>query len=698
MRKTHVCLETWKRSAQAKTRQGLVAAQALPARIPAIDLGLVGAIRFRDQLCHAHRSLSHVGIRRSQAHQTSLYRKPRRGKRRRHSSSPAQAQPFHPQTYPYVSPVTSPYPPARPTPTVDTNLPSDSISRAPAHPGLSSPSSTSSPAAESTPPRTPGTLALAAILIIMDLTETLQRESNSSPLQLFDRFAIGWLRFKYNSTITVAEKVIIVVTPDAERYFTVDISGAKDPAFIKERIFTKLSIWEEEDQKQFSMWVTEIGAYALGDALSDERLFELCRERGDSKGSLKLMVSYSSALVHEPVAQLRAPISYSPNPIPPPVLPPNFTDTAPLRPKPRSRSRQGSLSSTSDPRNGYEADLDNPDWDSHRATMRPPRHQPFAPQSTPNPPSPLTRRSNGTNTNRAVSPLPRPPSPPQDRRRPSTADVSPTYGEHSTLYQRCYPKLALNTVLWAATLSGTGQNTFDVCEPFRLRNQDPNSPRLPPPAVPPTSNFEPRYPPQGRSVGRNAANPQWPAPFKEEMGGQKAMITSGPHWKRMLKVARSVDNLKASGHPPSMRPGLGRRPEPASRLGSVGSSSNPPPLPKHHRPLPVQGSPHSNSIDFSQSHYSHFTPPCPQRVYLPPRPSRILDRSPPSVNIRTLLLFGSKHGCNPPPTPTATIRYHKTYFVPRVLFPPFVHTHLPAATEANLPPILLTDLATAPWL
>lgn len=70
---------------------------------------------------------------------------------------PVQFKP-QPQTYPYVSPVTSPYPPARPTPTVDTNLPSDSISRAPAHPGLSSPSSTSSPAAESTPPRTPGNL------------------------------------------------------------------------------------------------------------------------------------------------------------------------------------------------------------------------------------------------------------------------------------------------------------------------------------------------------------------------------------------------------------------------------------------------------------------------------------------------------------------------------------------------------------
>lgn len=64
-------------------------ASFLPARIPAIDLGLVGAIRFRDQLCHAHRPISHVGIRQSQAaHQTSLYRKPRQ--RGRHTTTPTQ--------------------------------------------------------------------------------------------------------------------------------------------------------------------------------------------------------------------------------------------------------------------------------------------------------------------------------------------------------------------------------------------------------------------------------------------------------------------------------------------------------------------------------------------------------------------------------------------------------------------------------
>ncbi|KAF4605130.1 hypothetical protein EYR40_003913 [Pleurotus pulmonarius] len=646
---------------------------------------------------------------------------------------PFKTQPYHPQTYPYVSPVTPQYPLARPTPTVDTNLPSDSISRTLAHPGLSSPSSTSSPAAETTPPRTPGNLGSSGDFDNhgpdreFAARKQFKPPQSVRPLRNVNSPTVVGSDLSINSTITVAEKVIIVVTPDAERYFTVDISGAKDPAFIKERIFTKLSIYEEEDQKQFSIWVTEIGAYALGDALTDERLFELCRERGDSKGSLKLLVSYSSAPLHEPAMQFHAPISYSPNPIPPPVLPPNFTDTAPLRPKRRSRSRQGSFSSTSDPRNGYEADLDNPDWDSHRATMRPPPHQPFAPQSTPNPPSPLTRRSNGSNSNRAVSPLPRPPSPPQDRRRPSTADVSPTYGEHTSYVPPAPPPqspsrpsftdehtLAVppkrlhgrsgsdaaaereqaiqasedhkqNTSRWHQLHSSKSRPDLQYNKRQPLENDDwvhiestrditrnspsipfsgpqlspvrakipstfasrsvsgikiPTPPRLPPPAVPPPSTFEPRYPPQGRSTGRNAANPQWPAPFKEEMGGQKAMITSGPHWKRMLKVARSVDNLKASGHPPSMRPGLGRRPDPASRLGAVGSSSNPPPLPKHHRPLPVQGSPHSNSIDFSQSHYSNFTPPLPSAGLSAsstepyPRPQSAIGEHPNSPSLR----------------------------------------------------------------
>lgn len=43
------------------------------------------------------------------------------------------------------------------------------------------------------------------------------------------------------STSTTSDKTIIVVTADSERYVTVDVSGAKSAAFIRECIFTKVS-------------------------------------------------------------------------------------------------------------------------------------------------------------------------------------------------------------------------------------------------------------------------------------------------------------------------------------------------------------------------------------------------------------------------------------------------------------------------
>jgi hypothetical protein len=43
-----------------------------------------------------------------------------------------------------------------------------------------------------------------------------------------------------SSTSTLSGKVLIVVTADSERYLTVDITSATGPAFIRERIFTKV--------------------------------------------------------------------------------------------------------------------------------------------------------------------------------------------------------------------------------------------------------------------------------------------------------------------------------------------------------------------------------------------------------------------------------------------------------------------------
>ena len=55
----------------------------------------------------------------------------------------------------------------------------------------------------------------------------------------------------------------------------------------------------DESQAHFSIYRTEVGSFAIGDALTDEHLFELCRDHGDSYASLKFMVSHTSAAIHE---------------------------------------------------------------------------------------------------------------------------------------------------------------------------------------------------------------------------------------------------------------------------------------------------------------------------------------------------------------------------------------------------------------
>ncbi|KAL0951310.1 hypothetical protein HGRIS_008017 [Hohenbuehelia grisea] len=219
--------------------------------------------------------------------------------------------------------------------------------------------------------------------------------------------------------IAVAEKVIIIVTADGDRYLTVDISGAKDPAFIKERIFTRLSV-QGDDQYDFTIYRTEIGNYNLGNPLPDDVLFALCREQGDDKGTLKFFVAHSAATVLPAPPSSFASMSPTFSPIPPAMVS-AFSNTThgPLRPRRRARSRHGSFSSASEllnePAAGYEADFENPARDPHRSTLRPSlQQQATAASSSPasgNPPSPLSSsswRPNGMNgvTPRAVSPQP----------------------------------------------------------------------------------------------------------------------------------------------------------------------------------------------------------------------------------------------------------------------------------------------------
>ncbi|KAF9500312.1 hypothetical protein BDN71DRAFT_1427554 [Pleurotus eryngii] len=82
----------------------------------------------------------------------------------------------------------------------------------------------------------------------------------------------------------------IVVSCDAERYFAVDITGARDASYIRGCIFNKLNIPEDE-QSHYSIFQSEIGTFGIGAALSDDMLINLCRQYGDPSGSLKFFVS-----------------------------------------------------------------------------------------------------------------------------------------------------------------------------------------------------------------------------------------------------------------------------------------------------------------------------------------------------------------------------------------------------------------------
>src|SRR4030081_3313700 len=100
----------------------------------------------------------------------------------------------------------------------------------------------------------------------------------------------------------------------------------------------QLKICQDEEQCQYSIYKTEIGDFAIGDALTAEQLFGLCRDRGDNKGSLKFLISHKNAVVHQEPSRPYTPVIPS---LPPPVLP--TFPPSPARIKARSRSRHGSV-------------------------------------------------------------------------------------------------------------------------------------------------------------------------------------------------------------------------------------------------------------------------------------------------------------------------------------------------------------------
>ncbi|KAF8350145.1 MAP kinase [Amanita rubescens] len=469
-------------------------------------------------------------------------------------------------------------------------------------------------------------------------------------------------------------KLLIVVTADSERYVTVDISGAKNAAFIRECIFSKLKICQDEEQPQFSIYKTEIGDFAIGKALTDDQLFSLCRDRGDNKGSLKFLISHKSAVVHEEPHRPYTPVISS---IPPPVLP--GLPSSPLRAKPRSRSRHGSASSSSEPMTaeatGYEADLDNAEKEKDSLKRQPPL-----------PPPPIIRKV-GSPPIRPSSPLkissspqvpqaPQPDVPLADAYGPPK-NVSPNLPSLSPV-RPAFPICEEGTMLPPISsslptrpgLDIGGESTSKLPQPCwkarppqpqqqhpKLRSESPredlpfpvkehqvradevrqeedwtlvsspaetesNTPtqehlrqhgspvRYVPPGPYPTRLKAPRPP---APPSRHVVPSNYLVAWKGEEGIRKNGLSSTSPTTRLGKGVKSMENIRAATQRrnplPVSRPTHGPHRE-NSYYNGVGAG-----LPKSYepssraiRPLPLQGSMHSSSLDLnSRPSYSYNT-------------------------------------------------------------------------------------------
>jgi hypothetical protein len=82
----------------------------------------------------------------------------------------------------------------------------------------------------------------------------------------------------------------VIVSTNAESYRVVELTGAPNGSYIRERILSKMCV-PDNYFSRYSIYQSEVGAYALGGALSDAGLFELCLQYGDPSGSLRFFVS-----------------------------------------------------------------------------------------------------------------------------------------------------------------------------------------------------------------------------------------------------------------------------------------------------------------------------------------------------------------------------------------------------------------------
>ncbi|KAK4686856.1 mitogen-activated protein kinase kinase kinase, partial [Tremellales sp. Uapishka_1] len=88
-------------------------------------------------------------------------------------------------------------------------------------------------------------------------------------------------------------KTLLQVTTDNEQFTLVDITGVATAEGIRERVFSKLH-FRDDDYPTLTMFKTNIGEDPDPAALSPAALLQLCSTQGDSKASLKFLVTQTS--------------------------------------------------------------------------------------------------------------------------------------------------------------------------------------------------------------------------------------------------------------------------------------------------------------------------------------------------------------------------------------------------------------------
>lgn len=171
--------------------------------------------------------------------------------------------------------------------------------------------------------------------------------------------------------------------------------------YLRFLILLQLQIADDQ-QPFFSIYRTEVGEFALSDALSDDQLMEMCRKEGDHKGNLKFLVQHSSAPVHLPPPPSRPIVA---NHVPP-VLPYPDSFRSPSHRGRSTKSNHETMSSTSDIDQivvQTPDDQEQYERERNRNTIRP-AQQPFHSQQQFGSPVPASPRRPGLMHVREPSP------------------------------------------------------------------------------------------------------------------------------------------------------------------------------------------------------------------------------------------------------------------------------------------------------